>query len=153
MKTFLKQAAIDQKPILAKIMQLYCYDCSRFFQLDLNADGEYEYQWLNSYWLEKDRFPFLIETGGKISGFALVRKEGEFYSMAEFFILRKYRLQGLGGKIAREVFDRFPGKWKVFVLKANGAALLFWEKTISTYTQGRFAIRSEKDLFYEFELS
>jgi predicted acetyltransferase len=139
-------------------MQLYCYDFSQFLHLDVNSDGEYEYQWLDSYWENETRFPFIIEAEGNIAGFALVRSEkdaeAEFHSMAEFFILKKSRFKGLGKKIAQEVFARFRGKWRVAVLDANLPAMLFWEKTISNYTSGRFVTRNQKGWdgpVYEFE--
>jgi predicted acetyltransferase len=48
--------------------------------------------------------------------------------MAEFFILRKYRHQGIGARAAWELFDRFPGRWEVFEIIENTAAQEFWRK-------------------------
>jgi Predicted acetyltransferase len=50
--------------------------------------------------------------------------------MAEFFVMRKYRRGGVGGKAARAVFARFPGEWQVRQLAANGAAVAFWRAAI-----------------------
>jgi predicted acetyltransferase len=33
--------------------------------------------------------------------------------MSEFFVLRKYRRQGIGRTAAVELFERFPGPWRV----------------------------------------
>jgi len=35
-----------------------------------------------------------------------------FHSMAEFFIMRKYRRLGLGRVVAINLFERFEGQWR-----------------------------------------
>lgn len=67
-----------------------------------------------------------------------VDQEG-FYSVAEFFVLRKYRKSGLGNEAAWALFRLFPGKWRVAVLNCNSPALLFWEKVIATFSAGQFS--------------
>jgi predicted acetyltransferase len=58
--------------------------------------------------------------------------------MAEFFILRRYRRQGVGARAARAVFDRFPGAWQVRQRPENAAAIAFWRRVIDRHTAGRF---------------
>ena len=58
----------------------------------------YIYRYLDKdYWTEASRHPFFVIASGNLAGFALVRTLAEddngepSYSLAEFFILRKYR--------------------------------------------------------------
>jgi predicted acetyltransferase len=53
------------------------------------------------------------------------------HALAEFFILRKYRRLGIGSQAAKLVFERFPGRWEMAVMKNNRPALSFWRCTIA----------------------
>ncbi len=125
-------------------MQLYLYEFSEMQSADLNADGLYEYEYLDSYWSEPDRYPFLIYVDGCIAGFILVNsytvleRDGEAKSIAEFFVVRKYRRQGIGKSAAFGMFGMFPGKWEVRQIQPNVPAQRFWREVIGEYTGGRF---------------
>ena len=111
-------AAVDQKPILRQLLELYLYDLSEFNGEDVNAGGRYEYTYLDHYWVEEGRHPFLFYVGEKLAGLALVREKedvvgGGYYLMAEFFVQRKYRRHGVGREAARGLFTQFPGRWRV----------------------------------------
>jgi predicted acetyltransferase len=58
--------------------------------------------------------------------------------MAEFFVLRKYRRQGVGELAAREIFGRFTGPWEIRQRDANIGAVTFWRRVIDRYTGGQF---------------
>jgi predicted acetyltransferase len=135
-------AALAEKPIVENLMQLYLYDFSELCGDDCNAQGLYEDEYLPRYWIEPERHPFLIRVDGKLAGFALVRRMSEgnppTHSMAEFFIMRKYRREGAGKRAAFQLFDRFPGKWHVAEIPENVAAIHFWRKIIAAYTGGNF---------------
>jgi len=126
-------------------MQLYQYDFSEIEGGDLNRDGLFEYKYLDSYWTESGRFPFLIYVDDMIAGFVLVnspihlQKKGEAKSIAEFFVMRKYRKQGIGKMVAFHIFDRFPGKWEVQQTKRNVNAQRFWRGIIGEYAKDNFA--------------
>ena len=143
----LKEASAEQKSILERLMQLYMYDFSEIDDRDvnqINQQGLFEYKYLDSYWSESDRFPFLIYADDRIAGFALVGshpvlsedKGGKV--IAEFFVMRKYRRRGIGKKAAFHIFDKFAGRWEVGQMVANVAAQGFWRSIISEYTNGQF---------------
>ncbi len=144
-----KEASIQQKPILERLMQLYLYDFSEIHPGDVNQDGIFEYTYLDSFWSEPDRFPFLIYVDDKLAGFVLAAEYSylqvtrETRCIAEFFVMRKYRRQGVGKKAAFQTFDMFPGKWEVGQIRANVAAQGFWRSVIGEYTSGQF---TETDL-------
>jgi len=139
----IQQAALEEKSILRNLLELYEYDSSEFEPRDLDVHGLFGYRWLDHYWTEAGRFPFIVRVEGQLAGLVLVRTLDETendntYSMAEFFILRKYRRQGVGQFVAQRIFDLFPGQWNVAQVENNHAAQRFWRKIISEYTQGNF---------------
>ena len=140
----LMHAPLEQKPVLHRLMQLYLYDTSEFTGDDPNADGVFDYRYFDEYWQEPDRFPFLIYCGGNLAGFVLVNaytvvlEPGTGKSIAEFFVMRKYRSQGVGRRAAFHAFDRFPGLWEVREHVDNLAGQAFWRTIIGEYTCGNF---------------
>jgi predicted acetyltransferase len=77
-----------------------------------------------------------------LAGFVLVNRHaflpGNEWSIAEFFIIRKYRRQGIGKAVAFYIFDQFRGKWEVREVEANAPAQHFWRKLIAEYTAGHY---------------
>jgi len=145
-------AALDQKPILANLLELYAHDFSEFHHLDLDAEARFGYEPLSLYWNEPHRHPFLIKRNGKLVGLALVKSEsqtsdrGVVWDMGEFFIVRAYRRQGIGIKAAHEVWKKFPGPWNVRVMESNRTALNFWQHAIAAFNgQAINPARVEKD--------
>ena len=139
------EASIDQKPIFERLMQLYLHDLGEFDNTDVNEVGLFSYPYLDSYWNEPDRCPFLIYCDGRVAGLALVNrhsvafKQGEAHSIAEFFVIRKYRGLGVGRRAAVHIFDRFPGKWEVGQMQRNVVSQQFWRKVIGEYTSDKFS--------------
>lgn len=134
---------VEQKPLLKQLMQLYLYDFADYTQDDLPENGFYSYPYLDLYWEEPGRYPFLIRADGQVAGFVLVRitrdADGqEINQIAEFFVLRKYRRRKVGQTAAWMAFDHFPGRWHVQEIPENQPAQRFWRKIINEYTQGQF---------------
>jgi predicted acetyltransferase len=137
------QAGLDQRETIANLMQLYLHDFSEFAEVagpygEVGEDGRFRYDWLEGYWDEDERrgrIPFLILAEGRLAGFALINKWSALgrpldRSIAEFFILRKYRRQGVGARAASLLFTLLPGKWEAPVAFYNLPARAFWRKTI-----------------------
>ena len=135
------------------MLELYAHDFSEFHHLELGADGRFGHQPLPLYWSDPGRHPFLILVDGRLAGLALVKRGSEFsdretvWDVAEFFVVRAYRRQGIGLKTAHELWRKFPGPWEVRVMQSNRTALDFWQRAITTFNNGQ-AIRPariEKD--------
>lgn len=148
----IEQVDYEQKSILRNLLELYKYDFSEFDpEDDINANGLYEYKYLDHYWTEDDRYPFFIKADGKLAGFALIRSIGKnefdqsIYWMAEFFVMKKYRKAKVGQTAAHEVFNRFCGSWKVGQMESNAPAQAFWRKAIERYTSGNYVEVREDD--------
>ena len=68
------QTTIEQKPILANLLELYAYDFSEYCDFDIGENGFYGYEHLAAYWSNENRFPYLIYVGNKLAGSSLVSK-------------------------------------------------------------------------------
>jgi predicted acetyltransferase len=133
-----------EQPVLRHLIDLYAHDFSEQMGLDVGEDGRFAFPDLAPYWRDPWRRPFFVRVDGKLAGFVLVharsRLSGEdgVHDMAEFFIMRKYRRQGVGERVARQIFDRFPGAWEVRERPSNTGAIAFWRRVIDRYTRGQF---------------
>ncbi len=133
-------ASPQDKPVMQRMLELYLYDLSPFANADLNEHGEFGYAYLDHYWTEQGRYPYLAKLADVYVGFALVNTHHYLpesdYSMAEFFVMQRYRHQGLGQQFAVHVFEQHRGIWEVRQLPTHVSATLFWKRIISTYTAG-----------------
>ena len=90
---------------------------------------------------------------GKIAGFVLVQQgsplenEPQIWDIAEFFIMHKYRKQGIGTNVVHKVWQQFKGRWQVRVLQANIIARAFWVQAIEKFTghEVAFVTIADKD--------
>jgi predicted acetyltransferase len=137
-------ASEAQEPVLRRLMSLYVYEFSDLMGLDVEEDGSFNLPELTCYWRDPWRHPFLLRVGGKLAGFALVHQRSRLtgaegtHDMAEFFVLRRYRRQGVGEQAARALFARFRGPWEIRERAANVPAIAFWRRVIERHTEGRF---------------
>ena len=159
MNVILTKASRENIPVMENLMQFYIYDFSEFIDLDVKEDGLFEpYAGLRDYWDNPNkRFPYFIKTGKIHLGFVLVSyittNDRNYFSMAEFFIMRKYRKMGIGSCIAGQVFDIHKGRWQIYQKESNKAAQFFWRKIIADYTKGQFKERIEPGkTIQEFEI-
>src|SRR3954447_11431382 len=144
----LLSATPDYKNVITNLMQFYIYDFSPYVNYDVEADGLFKpYPNLEDYWKESDnKFPYIIKKDEKYVGFVLVRRIHsikDHFSIAEFFIMKKYRRQGIGKAVAIRIFDLHRGQWEVHQRENNKPAQEFWYKIINEYTRGQFWERFE----------
>ena len=160
MKISLHLMKIEEKPLLARLMELYEYEFSVYSDEDISEYGCYGYSHIDDYWNEEGRFPYLIRVDGKIAGFALVcphcdyRKEEGAQCVGEFFVMLKYRRMGVGLEAAAQLFDRHPGLWEVCWWNNNLPARSFWQKAVERYTGGHYEIcgtEQEKQMGVTFQ--
>lgn len=127
--------------------RFYAYDISRDCGLQLEGwefpeNGLYECNDFKKYLEGQDKHAFLIKVNYELAGFVFVNKLEVMpevdWNMGEFFIVAKFQNSGLGRRVAKQIFDQFPGEWSVGTIPQNIRALNFWRKIISEYTHGRF---------------
>jgi predicted acetyltransferase len=155
----------DHDAILRNLYQFYLYEFSRFTtEWRVQADGRFAETDLDDCWTEDYRHVFLIEVDDGLAGFAIVdldlpddtSRETPINELAEFFILPSHHRRGIGERVARQLFDRFPGEWELYIVETNADALAFWRKVIGQYTVGQYTERhrpEERDYAHCFDNS
>lgn len=63
--------------------------------------------------------------------------------VAEFFVLRQFRREGVGRAAALRLWQQLPGSWTVRVSEGNRGALEFWSGVVAEATNGT-AIESSR---------
>jgi len=125
------EAEPTERNVLAQLLELNAYEFSRIDGRSIGGDGRYGYRYLDFYWSEDGRVPYLIRVGDELAGFALViRFEDGVLSVSEFLVLPKFRRGGVGTRAARALFTRHRGTWHVTQLAGNDSATEFWHRAI-----------------------
>lgn len=136
------KASKQDKTILQHMLELSQHALSPFSNADLNVHGEFGYAYLDHYWVEDGRYPYLAKFAGKLVGFVLVNTYNYLpqsqYSISEFFVMKRYRRQGIGKTLAIHIFEQHPGMWEVRQLPGHREAVDFWRNIISDYSAGIF---------------
>lgn len=143
----------EESELLANLLELYIHDLSAIFtRVELDASGRFGYPSLSAYLSGRtDRFAFLIRCSGRVAGFALAKRgspasdDPNVLDIAEFFVLRRFREQGVGRAAAALLWDRLPGTWTIRALVANTGAVSFWRRAVAAYTRGRGTEREQLD--------
>jgi predicted acetyltransferase len=131
-----------ERTVLENLVQLYCHDWSEMVPLDVDDDGRFQALALAPY--RQDGRALLLRVDDKLAGFALILERSKLtgtsgvFDMAEFFVMRRYRRQGVGLAAAFAAFDRFKGPWEVRQHDENVAATAFWRRAIHDYTRGNY---------------
>jgi predicted acetyltransferase len=134
-------ASAAERPVLFRMLELYQHDLSDVWDQDIDEQGEYGYP-LDQYWSDPNQRPYVILVESKYAGLALVngavKVPGGRYWLEQYFIIKKYRRNGLGRAAATRLFDSLPGQWQVGQMPLNLPAQAFWRATITGYTNGNY---------------
>ena len=141
---------IEQKSVLIQLLNLYCYDFTEYSNEDINEYGYYVDDDIKYYTenlgINPKMHPFFILFDGKLAGFViagvgsylLYLDDENAYVIENFFIMKKYRRNGIGSFVAKAIFDMFKGKWEVCQKQNNLPARKFWKSVISEYTGNNY---------------
>ncbi len=128
-------AATDSdRPVIARLMQLYLYDMAAQAPFAIGADGAYAYDFLDRFW----QHPYLFHADGQIAGFALVIDHCPLtgrtpcWFMAEFFVLRPLRHRAVGRRMVQAILARQTGPWHVATQTQNQPGDAFWSDVLPT---------------------
>jgi len=148
------------KEIIYNLMQLYTYELSFFEDETANFklldNGIFNIsKYIDLYWKEENRHPYLLKFNNELAGFVLVRfNEENMYEIAEFFVLNKYRRFGAGTYMANEMFEKYKGRWEIRTLLKNKRAQDFWRKVVNDFSKGNYSeklIRNNSRYAFYFE--
>ena len=142
-KLTMRPSTAESRHIVERLWQLYRHDLSEFRGTDgpsgfrgMLPDEEGSFHtWHLSPFLDgdADRSAYLFYIGTSPVGFALVSGvTSEPRLMAEFFVVRGARRQGVGREAVDELFELFPGTWEIPFQENNLAAARFWRRVATT---------------------
>jgi predicted acetyltransferase len=144
MQVELQRATEAAQATLRNLFQLYQYDLSVIYQWSPDAYGRFDQADLDARLVQGNDQWFVILAADLPAGFALIDRRSrmhaafEGWAIAEFFVLRGMRRQGVGSAAARQLFDRFPGAWEVATPASNTVATAFWRAVADRYTAGAY---------------
>lgn len=150
------KASLEDHETLTNLLQFYIYDFSEFIDAHVEENGRFAEYPLSDYWTEDNYFPYLIRLNGNYAGFVLVKliktETKSYFSISEFFVMKKYRRTGVGKSVAKDVFRLHKGHWEIFQMERNKPAQLFWRNVINEYTSGQYTERidEERKIIQEF---
>lgn len=134
--------AREEYPIVPRLWQLYRHDMSEFRGSLPDARGRYTEGHMPEYLTPRpdpDRLAYLIRWSGAPVGFVFVRgRTGLVRMIAEFFVVRAARRQGVGEAAARAAFGAHPGPWEVAFQEENPSAARLWRRVVADVSAGRY---------------
>jgi ribosomal protein S18 acetylase RimI-like enzyme len=93
----LRKATVEDRAEVEQLLAEYLFE----------FDGRTEpYPYLDAYWTEDERLPFLIESGGRAVGVCLIRIRDGGWSIAEFAVTPSHRGAGIGRTAVEELANR-----------------------------------------------
>ncbi len=141
------RATISDYQLIQNMARFYVYDMSRCCGVGdkgwaIPKDGLYEAFDFKNYFEDASRKAFMVKVNEELAGFVLINKEvkspSSEWNMGEFFIIARFQGKGIGGRVAKEIWNLHPGNWEVSVIPENKSALEFWRKNISNFTNNNF---------------
>jgi predicted acetyltransferase len=151
----LEPAGRDRRQTLVNLFQLYAHDFSEQWfdrpEGELDEDGRLqEYGLLDNYWSQPDHEALLIRANGRLAGFVLVNTYSHSglpldFQIAEFFVARKHRREGVGQAAALAVIGARQGLWELAVARRNAGAQAFWRRVASLLAGDQVEERDQDD--------
>jgi predicted acetyltransferase len=145
-KVEVEAAGPEHRETLANLFQLYTHDFSDFWtdlsDGDLQENGRFApYPHLDSYGTLPGREALLIRSDRRLAGFALINGFAHSglpidFTVAEYFVARKYRRAGVGQAAAQDLMRARPGQWELAVARRNTGALAFWRRVTASVAIG-----------------
>jgi len=132
------KANISDLPLLELLVKAYNKALSEYDDGTPPKDIEY----LRANIARNDHLILVVKLGNKAAGFILAKRISDSspsaWLLSEIFVVEKFQRQKIGLKIVTQLWNQYPGCWKLYVRPNNIKALNFWRKTISFYTNNNF---------------
>jgi predicted acetyltransferase len=129
------------RTLLDRLLQLYEYDYSEYGGVDVDEQGLFPTEDLDARW-KPGYDVYLLRVDGQTAGFAIATRHPSYLDGTEvtfldnFFVMRKYRRQGVGTRAAHGLFRRYPGRWELTTATGNEVARAFWPRAIGAFGSG-----------------
>lgn len=145
----LEKVKEDGRVTLNHLVELASYDLSEYNGRDVHENGLFVADFDSKSWLDSEHFHlFFIRADEKIAGFVVIRNlyKEQVINLNHFFVLRKYRRQGVGREAAIQAFNLFKGRWRVNQYDWNVPAQHFWRSVIQAYANQNYTETIREDI-------
>jgi predicted acetyltransferase len=139
MSNHIKKVSVEDKQTILNLWKPYIDELNNSYyesQDDKDEEEIYHYTWLDNYWQEETRFPYLVLSGKKVAGFALINFSSDYWRINEFYILPEFRRHGVAFDCATEIFRKHPGNWEISFNKRNIPGRSLWQKLAGNISKG-----------------
>lgn len=132
----LVQTGPEHADLIRNLYQFYAYESSDWEQEDVEVDGCFYIHEAHfcRYWQEREWSANLVLVDGFIAGFLLIERSElpglDALELADLFILRKYRRQGIGRALATQVLASGEDAWLVRFYRQDETAQAFWRAVL-----------------------
>ena len=145
-----KKVRIPQKDTLANLLEKYEYELSQYDGRMFNQQGLYNYEHIDNFFNDNDKFAYHIYSNGKIVGFALITKIPQCeqpcdWTLAELFIAYPYRHRHIATRAMVEIFRHHTGFWHIKCCNRNKTAVSFWSNITQAVSKHRVKTYRTKD--------
>ncbi|MGW2618145.1 GNAT family N-acetyltransferase [Streptomyces sp. NPDC001500] len=124
-----RRATDADRAVLERLWLLFRHDLSEFMGVLPHPDGTFRSDGLEAAFVDADRAPYLLTSGERPVGFAVVcGLGGPVRALDGFFVVRGARRSRIGLRAVQEVVVRHPGPWEVAFQDANTGAVRFWRR-------------------------
>ena len=130
------QTGPEQAELIRNLYQFYAYESSDWEQEDVEADGRFyiHEEHLSRYWQDPQWSANLLLVDGYIAGFLLIERSElvgiNALELADLFILKRYRRQGIGRAVALQVLTG-AGDWLLRCYAPDPAAVAFCKAVVA----------------------
>jgi len=139
----LREAQSSDRDHLDALLARYLRELAQYGNAPAATRSD-RYPYLDAYFSESGRHPFLIRRDDKIAGFVLVRdpvSTGTVWQVAEFYVTPESRRMGIGRAAITAIWQQFPGEWELQVHSRNETARQFWKSCVESVADGQPAVR------------
>ncbi|MCQ9181356.1 GNAT family N-acetyltransferase [Streptomyces sp. IBSBF 2953] len=124
-----RRATDADRAVLERLWLLFRHDLSGFMGVLPDPDGTFRSDRLQAAFDDADWAPYLLTSGERPVGLAVVRGlGGPVRVLNSFFVVRGARRSGIGLRAVHEVVARHPGPWEIAFQDVNEGAAHFWRR-------------------------
>ena len=128
---------IEEKAELSGLVNEYLKVHCEHQEIRTKPESVEDYIYFPEYWREVGRFPYFIKCEDEVAGFVLVRtvfeEPGDFYQVSDYYVKPKYQGTGLAWEAINLLWQKYPGRWELQVIRNNTRANSFWLKCFRYY--------------------
>lgn len=133
----LLQTGPEQADLVRNLYQFYAYESSDWEQEDVEVDGRFYLHepHFERYWQSPDWAAHLVLVDGFIAGFVLVERSElpgiDALELADLFILKRYRRQGVGRAVALQLLSDGRVDWLLRCYAGDAPAMSFCQAVLA----------------------